>query len=166
MEGNKVLPTLPYLPIETRENVAFQDDSVLVAGYPAEFVGGIVAQQNLYAATSISSIKQLLTFSTGSVDVFSVGSVIEAQGGSSGGPIVNAWNHVVGIITTTSDGPTTAERELHAINLNYIERDVTSEAGAGLATVLSSDVQRLSDEFSRETSSILIQKYIEFLTSQ
>src|SRR5262245_6106071 len=102
IQGNPITGPLPYLPVETRENVAFEGDNVLVAGYPAEFVGGIVAQQGLYGSISPSTIQQLLTFNTTSVDVFSVGGVIQAQGGSSGGPVVNAWRRVVAIISTTS----------------------------------------------------------------
>src|SRR6185503_1773470 len=123
---------LPYLPLETRENVAFEGDLILVAGYPVEFVGGIAAQQNLYAVTSISTIRQLLTFETGTVDVLSVGGVIGAQSGASGGPVVNLWRKVVGLISTTSEGATTAERDLHALSLNYIDRDIAMQSGRNL----------------------------------
>jgi S1-C subfamily serine protease len=163
-QGNPVTASFPYLPVETRENVAFQGDNVLVAGYPAEFVGGIAAQQNLYAATSPSTIKQLLTFNTSTVDVFNVGGVIEAQGGSSGGPVINAWRHIVGIIVTTSEGSSTASRDLHALSLNYIERDLVEQTTKGLNTILSGDVAQLAQEFSLETAHEMVQKYIDFLT--
>jgi S1-C subfamily serine protease len=163
-QGNAITNPLPYLPVDARINAAFQGDSVLGAGYPAEFVGGIVAQQGLYAVTSISTIKQLLTFATSSVDVFSIGGVIEAQGGSSGGPVVNAWSYVVGIITTTSEGATTAARDLHALSLNYIDRDITAQTGYGLATLLSGDVKQETVDFSRETGLGLVQKYVDYLS--
>jgi hypothetical protein len=114
--GGAALDTsFPYLPIDARENITNAGDNVFGAGYPAEFVGGIVAQQSLYAVTSVSTIKQLMTFETASIDVLSIGGVIEAQGGSSGGPVVNAWGYVIGIISTTSEGATTAQRDLHAL---------------------------------------------------
>jgi hypothetical protein len=162
-QGNAISGALPYLQIETRENVAFEGDPVLVAGYPAEFVGGIVTQQNLYAITSITKLEKLLTFDDGSVDVFSVGGVIGAQGGSSGGPVVNPWRRVVGIITTTSDAATTAERELHVLSLNYIQRDIIAQTTKSLQTILLGDTSRLASEFSRETAPKLIQKYVDFL---
>ncbi len=164
LQGNAVTQPFPYLPIETRANVAFESDHVLVAGYPAEFVGGIVAQQNLYAATSISTIQKLMTFDRDTVDVFSVGGVIEAQGGSSGGPVVNAWRHVVGIIVTTSEGASTAARDLHALSLNYIDRDITALTTKNLEAILSANISLLAAQFSRETTPQLLQKYISALS--
>lgn len=163
MQGNPVNEPLPYLPIETRENVAFESDPVLVAGYPAELVGGILTQQGLYAALSPSTIKKLMTFGTGSVDVLSVGGVLVAQGGASGGPVVNAWRHVVSIIVTTSEGATTAERDLHSLNLNYIARDFTIQTGQTLESLLNSDLTYELNVFTRNTAPGLIRKYIDFL---
>lgn len=162
-QGNAINSPLPYLPIETRENVAFKDDTILIAGYPAEFVGGIATQQGLYAATSLSTIKQLLTFQTTSVDVFSLGGVIAAQGGSSGGPVVNAWRRVVGLIVTTSEGATTDARDLHAMSLNYIDRDLSATAGQTLESMLDKNVSRESSEFTDKIAPELVQKYIDYL---
>lgn len=165
MQGNPVNEPLPYLPIETRENVAFEGDPVLVAGYPAELVGGILTQQGLYAALSPSTIKKLMTFGSGSVDVLSVGGVLVAQGGASGGPVVNAWRHVVSIIVTTSEGATTAERDLHSLNLNYIARDFADQTGQTLESLLNSDLTYELNVFTRNTAPGLIRKYIDFLRS-
>src|SRR6185436_8881971 len=113
--------SLPYLQVDTRNGIGFLNDPVLAAAYPAEFVGGITAQNNLYPVSSVTSIRQLLTFGPGTVDAFSIGGVIEAQGGSSGGAVVNAWKRLIGIISITSAGATTAERDLRAISLEYID---------------------------------------------
>lgn len=163
-QGNPITGALSYLPIDTREDVVNDNDRILGAGYPAEFVGGIVAQQDLYAVTSVSTVGQLFTFNTSTVDVFSIGGVIEAQGGSSGGPVVNAWGYVVGIITTTSEGATTAERDLHAVSLNYIDRDILVQTGRSFANILSDNPVQLSSDFSRETAPNLIQKYVNYLS--
>lgn len=141
-------PALPYLTPDTRPAIGFVDDQVLAAGYPAEFVGGSIVQANLFPVSSISPIQQLLTFSSGSVDLISLGSVIEAQGGSSGGPVVNQWDKLIGIITTTSDGTTTADRSLRAVTLDYIDTDVTRETGQTLASLLSADLDTLRTSFT------------------
>jgi S1-C subfamily serine protease len=162
--GNLVTEPFPFLPIDARQHITLQSEMVLGAGYPAEFVGGIVAQQNLYAVTSISKISQLLTFSTSSIDIFNIGGVIEAQSGSSGGPVVNAWRYVIGIITTTSEGATTAQRQLHALTMEYIARDIEIQSGQSLQRILQSDLNKTAENFTTEIAPSLIQKYVEFLS--
>jgi S1-C subfamily serine protease len=152
----------PYLAPDTRPTIGFVDDQILAAGYPAEFVGGIIAQNGLYPVSSVSTIDALLTFATGSVDLFSIGSVIEAQGGSSGGPVVNQWDKLIGIITTTSDGTTTAARSARAITLDYINADVTRETGKDLAAFLDADLDSIRAAFVEHESG-LIASYIAAL---
>lgn len=127
------LPAIfPYVTPDTRPAIGFVGDRVLAAGYPAEFVGGIIAQTGLHPVSSVSTIDRLLTFASSTVDLVSIGSVIEAQGGSSGGPVVNQWDKLIGIITTTSDGTTTAQRSLRALTADYIDRDMARSIGFGL----------------------------------
>lgn len=139
---------LPNLSADTRPAIGFVGDQVLAAGYPAEFIGGSIAQTGLYPVSSISTIDQLLTFSASStVDLVSIGSVIEAQGGSSGGPVVNRWDKLIGIITTTSAGSTTADRTLRALTTDYIDRDMRALAGFGLSDLASQDPAALRAQF-------------------
>ena len=85
------------------------------------------------------SIKGLLTFKNASIDLLSLGGVIEAQAGSSGGAVVNAWGRLVGLLVTSSDAATTAERDLRALTASYIARDFEAEAGAPLEAFLMQD---------------------------
>lgn len=163
--GNSPKAPFPYLPIDSRPNIAFQDDHVLVAGYPAEFAGGLIAQRDLYAVTALSTIGKLFTFKNGTVDLFSIGGIIAAQGGSSGGPVVNQWGDVVGIITTTSDGTTTSARDLHANALSYIENGIAAETGKSLSQILSGDIFQTTQEFSDNQAPALIEKYLGILTN-
>ncbi|OGG58114.1 hypothetical protein A2853_01190 [Candidatus Kaiserbacteria bacterium RIFCSPHIGHO2_01_FULL_55_17] len=143
------LNSLPFLPIDTREAIGFPHDSVLAASYPAEFVGPAATQLNLHPASSITSVRELLTFGEDTVDLLSLGGVAEAQSGSSGGPVVNAWGRLIGIITTTSEGATTADRELRALTLSYIDRDITAQTGLNLSAILGTDVHALVENFTR-----------------
>lgn len=140
----------PFLKFDTREAIAFADDQVLVASYPAELVGGTTARNNLYAVTSVTTIKNLLTFSQSTVDQISLGGVIGAQGGSSGGAVVNAWGLLVGIITVTTEGPTTAARDLRAITLAHIDRSLQTSTGTDLAEFLAREPAALHDEFEQD----------------
>lgn len=162
---NSPLPaSFPYLPFDTREAIGFKDDSVLVASYPAELVGGIVAQFNLFSASSVTTIQQLLTFERGTVDLFSLGGIIEAQSGSSGGAVVNAWGRLIGLIATTSDGATTMERDLRAITLSYINTDLAAQTSFDLHTILNGDVRAQARDFNADVSPQLIQAFLDELT--
>jgi hypothetical protein len=139
---------------DSREAIAFVDDSVLVASYPVEFVGGGIISSDLFPVSSIATIGRLLTFNVGSADVLSVGGVIGAQSGSSGGGVVNQWNRLVGLITTTSDGATTAERDLHAITTGYINRDLKAQTGHSLSETLAQDPRTASETFLPEAKKL------------
>ena len=162
---NSPLPAaFPYLPFDTRQAVAFQGDSVLVASYPAELIGGITTEYNLFPVSSVATIGQLLTFTTNSIDVFSLGGIIEAQGGSSGGVVVNVWGQLVGIIATTSAGATTVDRDLHALALSYINTDIMAQSGIDLAGMLNGNILGEALTFNTNTAPQLIQLYIDQLS--
>ena len=165
VNGQPMIAGLPFVPADTREAIAFTDDDVLVASYPAEFIGGIATQLNLYPVSSVTTIKKMLTFDNKTVDVISLGGVIGAQSGSSGGAVVNAWGHLVGIVSTTSEGPTTAERDLHAITLSYINRSIASESGLDLQSILSGDIAGEANDFNANAAPALRQLLINQIKS-
>ncbi len=159
-DGTPLPASFPYIAPDVREAIGFVDDAVLVASYPVEFVGGSVIQSDLYPVTSITNIKQLLTFSVGKADAISLGGVISAQSGSSGGGVVNQWNRLIGLITTTSEGSTTGQRDLHAVTTSYIHRDMINLTGSGLLSALSADPRSASAAFL-PTATQLGQKLID-----
>lgn len=155
--GANTLPkSFPYLSPDTREAIGFIGDQALVASYPAEFLGGFATYNSLYPSTSITTIGQLLTFRAGTVDVISLGGIIQAQSGSSGGAAVNAWGKMIGLITTTTEGTTTAERDLRAITLSYIDRDIEAQTGNDLATTLAGDPAAQSIAFAQDEGLSLV----------
>lgn len=145
----------PYLPVDSREGIGFSGDPALAASYPSEFVGSQATQFNLYPASSITSIKKLYTFDEKTIDLLSIGGVPEAQSGSSGGAVVNMWGHLIGIITTTSEGATTADRELRALSLSYINRDILAQSGEDLATMLARDSSALARAFVDQRTTLV-----------
>ncbi len=147
VDGSPRPPSFAYVAPDTREAVAFVDDTVLAASYPVEFVGGSVIQSDLFPVTSITTVRQLFTLSTAKADVLSLGGIIGAQSGSSGGGVVNQWGRLVGIITTTSDGATTGARDLHAITTAYINRDLIALTGSSLSETLASDPRSGAEAF-------------------
>ncbi len=162
VDGSSLPSSFPSLKVDTREAIGFIGDDVLVASYPAEFLGS-AAVSNLYPVTSITKIAKLLTFQTSTVDTLSIGGVIGAQSGSSGGAIINAWNRVVGLITTTSEGATTDERDLRGVTLSYIDRDLLKEAGYDVQMLLNGDPAAMSEAFATDKAPDLIDLYLKQL---
>ena len=163
--NNSSLPSsFPYLPFDTRDAIGFLGDQVLGASYPAEFLGGMAAENDLYPVSSVSPINQLLTFSTDTVDVIAIGGVIEAQSGSSGGPVVNQWGRLIGIIATTSDAPTTAQRDLRAITMSYIDSDLSVQTGSDLSKFLDGDLNAKVTSFNANIAPGLLNQYIQTLS--
>jgi S1-C subfamily serine protease len=154
----------PYLPVDTREAIAFTSDRVLLAGYPAEFaIKNTTGASILYPASVFTKVGNLLTFGDRSVDLISLDGAVLAQSGSSGGAVMNIWGLLVGLISTTSEGATTAERELRAITLAYIDRDIAATTGAGLASLLAGDVRAKATSFMNVQAPALTQHIIRFL---
>ncbi len=130
---------LPYIEPDTRDGVILTEEKALAASYPAGFAGAITIYNELSLISTISTIKRLYTFSDQTIDLLSLGGVIVAQQGSSGGALVNAWGRLVGLIVTSSDAKTTAERDLRALTLAHIDRILIQETGSNLSYHLSSD---------------------------
>lgn len=149
--NDQPLPTsFPFIVPDVRESIAFEDDEVLVASYPAGFVGSITAQNGLYPVTTTTRIKQLMTFETGSVDVIDVGGVVVAQAGSSGGAVINRWNKLVGLLVTSSVGMTTQDRSLRADTLAHVDRSLADSTGMHLQEFLQGDLRTRQAWFARE----------------
>ena len=155
--------SFPYLIPDTRELIAFTNEYVLLASYPAGFLGFYAVSWNLYPASTIVSIGQLYTFSTGSVDALSLGGNIVAQAGSSGGPATNQWGRLIGIITTSSEAEITSERELRAVTLSHVDRSMSTQTGKSLYTFLTDDIETLGKNFRNETAPSLAKELVRYL---
>lgn len=163
LDGATRPATLPYLQPDTREAIGFTNDPVLAASYPAEFLGSITSNSNLYPVTSITKIDRLYTLDVSSIDVISIGSVIGAQSGSSGGSIANAWGRLIGVITTTSDGVTTGERTLRGVTLSYIDRDIATQTGSSLSDFIARDPIDISKTFWSQHGHRLVDRLLEHI---
>ncbi len=152
--------SFPYVPLDISNSS--EGDLVLLAAYPAEFAEG-GAETNLKASPAITKIQQLLTFTSDSPDVISLGGVSVAQSGSSGGAVLNNVGRLIGIISTTSDGDTTAERDLRAITLSYINRALIAEAGFDIASLLSGDLAIRTSNFMTNRAPALAEQILKNL---
>jgi hypothetical protein len=125
-------------------------DAVLIAGYAAGFLEGLTIEKNLYATSAFSNIGRLYTFDDPThVDVISLGGTVVSQGGSSGGAVVRTYDgKLAGIVATATAGETTAERDLRAITIGYINRNLFDVGKGGIVEFLSGDLQKLAADFA------------------
>jgi len=135
-DGSERPPTFPFIDFDTRQAVMVTGDSVLLASYPAGFLGSIVLQKELWPVSTTVVIQKVYTFTQSLIDIVSLGGNIVAQAGSSGGAVVNPWGKLVGIIVTSSFGETTAERDLRALTLSHIDSSVREHENTDLLSFL------------------------------
>jgi len=150
----------PFIPIDAREAVTKTGDKVLISSYPAGFLGGATIRRELWPLATIVTVKRVYTFSQYIIDVLSLGGNIVAQGGSSGGAIINQWGKLVGIIATSSTGDTTNKRDLRAITLSHINRSIENQSGASLDAFLQKgNFKARVKLFKKDTAPILLKEY-------
>ncbi len=114
--------------------------SYIAAGYPAGFLGGATIQQDLFAVSAVSLVREVFTFENTTADLFSIGGTVVAQHGSSGGAVVNDKGELAGLIVTATEAPTTAERDLRAITLGHVNRSIQKSTGSSLSSLLAGDL--------------------------
>jgi len=159
-DGSTKPETFPFVSYDAREGVATTNDQVLLASYPAGFLGSIALRKELWPVSTVVSIQKVYTFSRSIIDILALGGNIVAQGGSSGGAVINQWNKLVGIISTSSLGDTTAERDLRAVTLSHINKGVLEQTGNDLASFLQSgDFQSKVSVFKENSVPYLLELY-------
>lgn len=162
---NLSLPALfPHLSISTTP--AQQNQDVLVAGYPAGFLGGITIATSLYAASAEARVGDLYTFAANTPDLFSIGGTIVSQQGSSGGAVTDTNGTLVGVIVTATDAPDTASRDLRAIATPYIIQDFQKEAGISLQSFLGGNIDAEEQSFMLGILPTLRQELVTALESR
>jgi hypothetical protein len=149
--------SLQFLSIQTDNDLIAIGEKVLVAGYPAGFLGGIATQKDLYLTSTVTTIMQEFTFNqnTNKVDLISLGGSVVAQKGSSGGAVVNTKGELIALVVTSTDAETTDKRDLRATTLGHINRDLILHNGTTLSAFLSGDLGVKADTFNNTIASTL-----------
>ncbi len=149
---DQTLPSqFPFIAPDTEYADLEQNAPVLVAGYPAELAGAITTQRDLHSASTYTQIDRAYYFNdsdAGKIDLFSVGSTILAQGGSSGGAVVDGvTGKLIGIIVTTTSGTTTESKKLQAVSIPHINRSLIEHTNTSLSSFLLGDKTSRVREF-------------------
>lgn len=137
-DPNRKLPArFPALEFNTDKLNPSTTQYVLLAAYPAEYLGGIAIQKDLYIISTITDIKKVYTFGNDTPDLISLGGSPTAQKGSSGGAVVDSQTKLIGLISTESTATTTDAVDLHAITLSHIDDAITKQSGQTFYEVLA-----------------------------
>ncbi len=140
------LPSFDYVLPNITERVK-KGEPVLLVGYPAGFLGSIAIIGGLNITSSITTIQDYFTFLSGTVDLLSVGGTVVSQKGASGGGVVDGNTTLRGIISISSSGDSTSDRNLYAITLAYINRSLQKEIGMPLLQFLTQDIKVFEKSF-------------------
>ena len=117
-----VFPTLTLNIMEITIDVG---NATLIAGYPARNIAKEKEDlEQLPISSTIAIIEGLFTFEERTLDLLSLGDTTLSYGGSSGGAVMDEYNTLIGIITSSTDGTTAKERILRAITLAHINRSI------------------------------------------
>jgi hypothetical protein len=140
--------TFPSVSLDTSERPFIVGSTMLVAAYPAGFLGGETILRDLYSSSAYTTVKEVYTFASTTIDVISIGGSVVAQKGSSGGGVFSQTATLVGLISTSSDGPTIDVRDLHAITLAHIDRSLRFHSGTSLSGILSGNILDQANSFA------------------
>lgn len=146
---DSIATNIPFVKPDTRAVIDIGENTVLVS-YPAGFLGGQTIAQNLSLVSSITQIQDVFTYREGTIDLIGVGGTVVSQKGSSGGAVVDDDGELIGVISTSSDGNTTRDRDLRAITTGYISRTLEKNIGQNLEQFTNSDIEQFAKTFQTE----------------
>lgn len=165
IDGTELPTSFPYIAINTRETIK-KNEPVILISYPAGFLGGLSVIQDLNITSAVTTIQSVFTFKESTIDLISVPGTVISQKGSSGGAVVDKKSTLIGIISTTSDGNTTADRDLRAITLAHINRSLEDELGVTLSQLLSDDLIGFAQKFQKTVAPTLTKLIADELNKQ
>lgn len=139
-------------------------EPVLLASYPAGFLGGLSILKDLNITSAITRVQDVFTFNDGTIDLVSVGGTVVSQKGSSGGLVVDKNTSLIGIITTSSDGSTTSSRGLNAITIAFINRALKRELSMDMRKFLDLDHKNYAENFANSIGKELTKLITDELT--
>lgn len=126
----------PSVPLTHDDPAA--NEPVVLGSYGSEFLGAARIFASLFPTLAYAKVQALYAFNDDNlVELVGLGGGAAAQEGSSGGGALNERGQLVGIITTTTTGPSLAARDLFAITLNHIRRSFLADTGKDLDSYIA-----------------------------
>jgi hypothetical protein len=153
--------SFPYVAPNITQDI--ERANVLLAGYPAGFLGGATIQTNLFLTSARTTVGEIFTFTEGGgAELFSVGGTVLSQKGSSGGAVVRESDvSLIGLIATATQADSTSDRDLRAITVYHIDKSIAEDLGGGLVSYLSGDLAQKARIFNLTIAPTLTRTLIE-----
>ena len=143
-----------YLQTDASLNSNTSGQSVLIRAYPAEFIGSSIVLKALRPISTVATIGEIATFAketvqdtTPTTDLISLGGTIVAQGGSSGGAVINDKGKLIGLIVTSTRKKETKDRNLKAITLSHINNSIKKQTNMSLDEIIAMPYKELSKKY-------------------
>lgn len=130
--------SFPFIPLATKP--LSTGTPIVIASYGAQFLEPSQVQFSLFPTIVFGSVKNVLTFSTSTIDVLALGGSAAAQEGSSGGGVANDSAKLAATITTSTVSGDTSSRELSAITESYVRSEYARETGKTLDSLLAEPI--------------------------
>ncbi|MDP3956358.1 MAG: trypsin-like peptidase domain-containing protein [bacterium] len=142
-----------HLPVGPKDTID-STNRMLVVAYPSELIGAIATQLNLFQVSTTAEVTRAFYFGddqdSPAIDLISIGGSIVAQGGSSGGAIIDLEDgKVLGIIVTSTRGETTEKKDLRGVTLSHINRSIQNYTQLSLSDFISQDLETLGRWFNQ-----------------
>lgn len=154
--GAPLPASFPYVPIDDNVVELPNDYPALLASYPGELVGSVIIAKDLTMSSAVTNVHKGYYFDSDpdkNLGLFDISGTIISQAGSSGGAAVSLISgKLIGIIVTATEGITTSERELRALNLAHVNRSMQKYTGDSLGQFLKQDPQTAAANFELNTA--------------
>jgi S1-C subfamily serine protease len=146
--------SFPSVSFDPRESIG-RSPSVLIAGYPAGFIGSDSIQKDLHITSSVATIDRYITFDGETIDAITFDGNVLAQQGASGGAVIDSDNMLIAIISSLISAESTSDRVLNALTVWHIDSRVADLEGYGISKLFQGDVYGKADRFNSTTGPIL-----------
>jgi hypothetical protein len=150
VDGEELPSVFPFVSFSIDESSIEEEDGVVIAGYPSSDADAdLEALSRTTVTSTLALIRKIYTFEGRTVDIISLGGTALSYKGASGGAVVNNDNELIGIIVTSTEGGTAAERDLRALTLAHINRSLVREIGEGFTSLLSGNIEAKAALFNQ-----------------
>lgn len=128
-------PRFPYVSLATASPSA--RTPVVIGTYGAQALSLAQIASALSPTIVASTVKDLFTFATSTVDVLAFDGSVAAQEGSSGGGVLSFVGTLWGVVTTSGATGIVADQSLSALSASYIRHEYQVATGQPLDTLLA-----------------------------
>ncbi len=157
VNGDTLPRNFSSIPVDTTDTSLGDNTPILAVGYPAGALSSNEVIRNLRIETDNLSIVTNYTFASGGgADLIRTTGTPIAERGASGGGIVNTDGKLIGLIATTIPDLHSNLKDLQALTLSYINRDLQRSAGLSLSAFLNRNLSTVAANFKAHDEQELV----------